>query len=69
MISFNMSLATNLSILALLSLLSYIATRLFLFFGIAPSVYIIYLLFGYVLGIWNIVLPEDPVDLFSVDKT
>ena len=37
-------------------------------FGVSPSVYFIYLVYGYVLGFWNMLLPEDPVDLFSIEK-
>ena len=68
MISLFMSIKTNLTILGLLSLLSYIAARLFMFFGVSPSVYFIYLVYGYVLGFWNMLLPVDPVDLFSIEK-
>ena len=63
-----MSLKTKLTLIALVSLLSYIASKIFVFLGVPASAYMVYLLFGYVLAFWQAVLPEDPVDLFSVEK-
>ncbi len=60
-----MTIKANLMIIALLSLASYIASTIFIFFGVPTSTYIIYLLYAYVLGIWNATLPEDPVGLFK----
>ena len=61
-----MSLKRSLGIVALLSLLAYIASRLFMFFGVKSSTYLIYIMFGYVVAFWNIVLPEDPEKTFQL---
>ena len=63
-----MSLKTSLTVIALVCLLSYIASKIFLFLGVPASAYMVYLLFGYVVAFWQAVLPEDPVDLFSVGE-
>jgi len=60
-----MSLKTALLILGLISLLSYIASKIFLFFGIPTSTYLIYLLYAYALGIWNLALPSSSPDIFT----
>lgn len=63
-----MTIKTNLMIMALVSLVSYIASTIFIFFGVPASTYIIYLLYGFMLGIWNATLPEDPVELFKMES-
>ena len=60
-----MSFKTSVLVLALFSLISYIASKIFLFFGIPSSTYLIYLIYGYALGIWNMTLPAEPIDLFA----
>ena len=63
-----MTLKTKLAMIGLVILLSYVATRIFVFLGVPPSTYVVYLLFGYVVAFWQAVLPEDPVNLFSTES-